>query len=62
MEQSPPSEPPEPDPLADARRVLAEHEQARVQACASEIEAVLAKYGMSLDVTQPQITLVPTVR
>ena len=47
------------DPLAEARRVVAADEQARMQACAEEIQAVLAKHGMRLDVSQPQITSVP---
>ncbi|MFF3891793.1 hypothetical protein ACFYY3_01035 [Streptomyces sp. NPDC001812] len=60
MEQSPPSLPPdEKDPLAEARRLIAEHEQARIQACAAEIEQVLTKYGMLLDVTPAQISIRP---
>lgn len=50
---------PEGDPLNEARRLIAEHEQQRMQACAAEIEQVLAKYGMRLDVAQPQIAIVP---
>lgn len=51
---------PESDPLAEARRLVAEDEQQRMQACAAEVEQVLAKYGMRLDVTPAQITLVPS--
>ena len=47
------------DPLDDARRLIAEHEQQRMQACAAEIEQVLARYGMRLDVTPAHISLVP---
>lgn len=45
--------------LAQARALLAAEEQRRMQACAEEIQAVLTRYGMCLDVTQPQISLVP---
>ncbi|NWF25253.1 hypothetical protein HW130_03070 [Streptomyces sp. PKU-EA00015] len=47
------------DPLAEARRLLIEDEQARMQACAAEIEKVLAKHGMRLEVPTPQISIVP---
>lgn len=47
------------DPVAEARRVLAEDEEARMQACAAKIQEVLVEYGMSLEVTPSQITLVP---
>jgi hypothetical protein len=50
----------ETDPLADARLLLAEHERQQDEACRTEIEQVLAKYGRKLVVTQPQITIVPT--
>ncbi|MGW2895846.1 hypothetical protein ACWDAO_14795 [Streptomyces sp. NPDC001212] len=46
--------------MAEARRLVAEDEQQRMQACAAEVEQVLAKYGMRLDVTPAQITLVPS--
>ncbi|MFK0151213.1 hypothetical protein ACIQVK_03910 [Streptomyces sp. NPDC090493] len=49
------------DPVAEARRLVAEDQAARMRACAEEIQAVLAKYGMQLDVTPPQISIVPTV-
>lgn len=48
------------DDLAAARRLLAEHEQQQTEACLAEIEAVLARYGRKLQVSQPQITIVPT--
>jgi hypothetical protein len=51
---------PEPDPLDDARRLLAEDQQRRLEACQAEIEQVLAKHGMRLQITQPQISIVPT--
>ena len=51
---------PEPiDPLDEARRTLAEHERQQGEACRAELEAVLAKYGRKLQITQPQITIVP---
>lgn len=48
------------DPVAEAQRVIAEFEQSQMQACAREIEAVLTKYGMRLEVSPAQITLVPS--
>ncbi|MFD5910237.1 hypothetical protein ACFWHL_16120 [Streptomyces massasporeus] len=53
------SEEPETDPLDEARRRIAEHEQQQTEACLAEIEQVLAKYGRKLQITQPQITIVP---
>ncbi|MFC1410416.1 hypothetical protein ACEZCY_14235 [Streptacidiphilus sp. N1-12] len=47
------------DPVAAAQAVIAAYEQERVQACAQDIEAVLAKYGMRLEVLPAQITLAP---
>ena len=47
------------DPLDEARSLLAEHERQQDEACRAELEAVLAKYGRKLVVTQPQITIVP---
>jgi hypothetical protein len=47
----------ETDPLAEARRLLAEDEQQRMQACAAEIETVLDKYGLRLIVTPARATL-----
>lgn len=49
----------QPDMIAEARRVVAEDEQARMHACAEEISQVLAKHGMQLSVTPAQITIVP---
>lgn len=43
-----------------ARALLAEEEQQRMQACAAEIQEVLAKYGMQIQVSEPQIVLAPT--
>lgn len=61
MGKSPPSQQPDeqPDPLTEARRLLAEDAEERMRACSEEIQAVLAKYGCRLDVTQPQISIVP---
>lgn len=42
-----------------ARRLVAEQERQQDEACRAEIEAVLAKYGRKLVVTQPQISIVP---
>ena len=50
---------PEQGDLDAARALLAEEEKARMQACAAEIQEVLAKYGMTLEVPPPQIALVP---
>lgn len=47
------------DPLAEARALIARDLQQRMEACAAEIEAVLAKHGMRLDVTPAQISIVP---
>ncbi|GAA2929947.1 hypothetical protein [Streptomyces enissocaesilis] len=52
-------EEPTPDPVAEARRLIALDEQARMQACAAEIEQVLARHGMRLDVTPAQISIAP---
>ena len=45
--------------LAEARRLMGEEQQRQDEACRAELEAVLAKYGRKLAVTQPQITIVP---
>ncbi|MFC8986036.1 hypothetical protein [Streptomyces sp. NPDC057115] len=47
------------DPVAEARRLVAEDEQRKTQECLAEIEAVLAKYGRKLQISQPQITIIP---
>jgi hypothetical protein len=52
-------EPEQTNPLDDARRLIAEHEQQRTQACADEIQQVLAKHSMRLQITQPTIAIVP---
>lgn len=52
-------EAPDADPLADARRLLADHEQQQTEACLAELEAVLAKYGRRLQITEPKISIVP---
>jgi hypothetical protein len=59
QEDSQPPSGQEDAPLAEARRLLAEHEQARMQACLTELTAVLDKYGMDLTVTPARATLVP---
>ena len=53
------SDEPKTDPLDEARSLLAEHEREQDEACHAELEAVLAKYGRKLAITQPQITIVP---
>lgn len=47
------------NPVDEARRIVAEHEQQQTEACLAEIEAVLARYGRKLQISQPQITIVP---
>ncbi|MFF7750435.1 hypothetical protein ACFZCP_14485 [Streptomyces sp. NPDC007971] len=47
------------DALTAARALLAQEQQDRMQACAGEIEAVLQRYGMRLEITPAQITLAP---
>ncbi|MER7053466.1 hypothetical protein [Streptomyces sp. NPDC000351] len=47
------------DPVAEARRLVEEDEQRKTDACLAEIEALLAKYGRKLQITQPQITIAP---
>jgi hypothetical protein len=44
----------------NAHAKVAEHERQQDEACLAEIEQVLAKYGRKLQITQPQITIVPT--
>jgi hypothetical protein len=48
------------DPVAEARRLVAEHEKQQTEECLAEIEQVLARYGRKLQISQPQITIVPT--
>ena len=47
------------DPVTEARRVLADDERARTEACAQEIADVLAKHGMRLETTVARVVLVP---
>jgi hypothetical protein len=49
----------QPDPLAEARALIAKDSQERMERCAEEIHAVLDKYGMRLDVAPPQISIIP---
>lgn len=48
------------DPVAAARALLAQEEQARVAACAEEINQVLERYGLRLAVEPAHVSLVPT--
>jgi hypothetical protein len=50
---------PETDPLADARQLLADHQAAQAAACQAEIQAILDRYGMRLEISTPQIAIVP---
>lgn len=43
--------------LDDARRVLQAEQDAKLRACSAEIQAVLTRYGMRLDVTPAEIVL-----
>ena len=47
------------DPLQEAQELLKQAHQKKVNECAKEIEAVLNKYGLKLDITKPQIVLIP---
>lgn len=47
------------DPIAAAKALLEQEQQARTQACAAELQAVLARHGMTLEVTPAQIVLAP---
>lgn len=47
------------DPVAEERRKVAEYEQQQTEACLAEIDQVLARYGRRLQISQPQITIVP---
>lgn len=48
-----------PDPLLAARALIANDQQARMEACAAELQQVLNKHGMRLEVTPAQIAIVP---
>lgn len=47
------------DPIAEARRLIAEDEQHRMQACLDEIEQILDKHGMRMTVVPARVTLTP---
>ena len=47
------------NPVDEARRIVAEDEQRKTEECLAEIEQVLARYGRKLQITQPQITIIP---
>ncbi|MEU8469610.1 hypothetical protein AB0F30_17080 [Streptomyces sp. NPDC029006] len=50
---------PEQADVEAARAVLAQEEQRRIQACAAELQEVLTRYGMTLEVAPAQIVLAP---
>lgn len=45
--------------LEAARALLAQEEQHRMETCAAEIQAVLERHGMRMEVTPAQIVLAP---
>ena len=47
------------DPLKEAQELLKQAHQEKVNECAKEIQVVLEKYGFQLDITKPQIVLIP---
>lgn len=47
------------DQVAEARQLLAEHQAAQAAACAVEVQAVLDKYGMQLEISTPAVTISP---
>lgn len=47
------------DPLASARALLAEDQRNRLEACAAELQEVLKRHGMRLEVPPPRIALTP---
>jgi hypothetical protein len=47
------------DPVTHARQLLADHQAAQANACQAEIQAVLDRYNMRLEVSTPQIAIVP---
>ena len=59
MDEQTTQEPAVDDQVAQARRLLAEHEERRMQACLAEISTVLDKYGMNLSLTPARIMLTP---
>lgn len=49
------------DPVAHARQLLAEHQAAQAAACQAEIQAILDRYGMRLEISTPQVAIVPAL-
>ena len=47
------------DPVARARQLLAEYQAAQAAACQAEIQAVLDRYGMRLEISTPAVSIVP---
>lgn len=47
------------DPVAHARRVIAEHDAARVAECQAKIQALLDEYGLEIRVTPAQAVIAP---
>lgn len=47
------------DPVEQARKTLEADQMARMKACQIEVDAVLKKHGFGVQVTQPQVVLVP---
>ena len=45
--------------LAEARRLLADEAEARASACQAEIQAVLDRHGMRLEISTPAVSIVP---
>lgn len=58
-EGGPTASAPERDDVEAARELLAKDLQERMEACNAEIHEVLDKYGMKLDITKPEIVLLP---
>lgn len=58
VEGAPSASSPE-DPLAAARALIAQEQQARMEACAAEIQQVLDRHSMRLEVAPAQIVLHP---
>ena len=54
--------PVDPEQLAAAQAVMARHRQqvqARIEACALEVQEVLDRHGMTLEASRPTIGIVP---
>lgn len=62
MEPEQDTEPTHQERLADARRLIEEDQQQRMQACLADIEAALDKHGMRLDLHPARAVLVPKER